>query len=88
MVLYVTGEIKAVSDIPLNFKILTISRNEGMHGKEVVFFFSCFLQFCFVIAANRLSWLTKLYIRQYKVQAFGCQSNLYILEQWVVGWIQ
>lgn len=45
MVLYVTGEIKAVSDIPLNFKILTISRNEGMHGKEVIFFFLAFCSF-------------------------------------------
>lgn len=53
------GETKAGSDTHLNFKILTISRNESMRGKKVIFFFfSCFLQFSSLIAANVLSRLT------------------------------
>lgn len=55
------GETKAGSDTHLNFKILTISRNESMLGKKVIIFFPCFLQFCFLIAANTLSRLTYIF---------------------------
>lgn len=34
IVLHMKSEIKAVSDIPLKFKIFTISRSASLHGRE------------------------------------------------------